>query len=74
MLSQWNSIIDTIMVQILSTLLYIVGANLVFDFQLSVGSVFAFITYSAYVTGPISAILNIGYLLSGIIPSTKKIL
>lgn len=72
MLNQWNSIIDTLMVEILSTLLYIVGANLVFDFQLSVGSIFAFITYSAYVTGPISAILNIGYLLSGIIPSTKR--
>lgn len=72
MLNQWNAIIDTIMVELLSTLLYIIGANLVFDFQLSVGSVFAFITYSAYVTGPISAILNIGYLLSGIIPSTKR--
>ena len=71
-LSQWNMIIDSIMVQLLSTLLYILGANLVFDLQLSVGSVFAFITYSAYVTGPISAILNIGYLLSGIIPSTKR--
>lgn len=72
MLSQWNMIVDSIMVQFLSTLLYILGANLVFDLQLSVGSVFAFITYSAYVTGPISAILNIGYLLSGIIPSTKR--
>ena len=72
MLSQWNMIVDNIMVQLLSTLLYILGANLVFDLQLSVGSVFAFITYSAYVTGPISAILNIGYLLSGIIPSTKR--
>lgn len=72
MLGQWNIIIDAIMVQFLSTLLYILGANLVFDLQLSVGSVFAFITYSAYVTGPISAILNIGYLLSGIIPSTKR--
>lgn len=72
MLSQWNMITDSIMVQFLSTLLYILGANLVFDLQLSVGSVFAFITYSAYVTGPISAILNIGYLLSGIIPSTKR--
>ncbi len=72
MLGQWNMITDTIMVQFLSTLLYILGANLVFDMQLSVGSVFAFITYSAYVTGPISAILNIGYLLSGIIPSTKR--
>ncbi|MDE7324063.1 MAG: ABC transporter ATP-binding protein/permease [Lachnospiraceae bacterium] len=72
MLSQWNMIVDGIMVQFLSTLLYILGANLVFDLKLSVGSVFAFITYSAYVTGPISAILNIGYLLSGIIPSTKR--
>ena len=71
-LSQWNNIIDTTLVQILVTVIYIIGANLVFKFQLSVGSVFAFITYSAYVTGPISAILNIGYLLSGIIPSTKR--
>ena len=71
-LSQWNNIIDTTLVQILVTVIYIIGANLVFKFQLSVGSVFAFITYSAYETGPISAILNIGYLLSGIIPSTKR--
>ena len=71
-LSQWNNIIDTTLVQILVTVIYIIGANLVFKFQLSVGSVFAFITYSAYVTGPISAVLNIGYLLSGIIPSTKR--
>ena len=72
MLGQWNTITDSLMVQFLPTLLYILGANLVFDLQLSVGSVFAFITYSSYVTGPISAILNIGYLLSGIIPSTKR--
>lgn len=72
MLSQWNIITDSIMVQLLSTVLYIVGGSLVFDLQLSVGSVFAFITYSSYVTGSISAILNIGYLLSGIIPSTKR--
>lgn len=72
MLSQLNSTIDTILVRILTTLIYIVGANMVFNMQLSVGNVFAFITYSSYVTGPISAILNIGYLLSGIIPSTKR--
>ena len=72
MLAQWNGITDNIIVHLLTSLIYIIGANLVFDMQLSVGSVFAFITYSAYVTGPISAILNIGYLLSGIIPSTKR--
>lgn len=71
-LSQWNNFTDIMLVQILVTLIYIVGSNLVFQLQLSVGSVFAFITYSTYVTGPISAILNIGYLLSGIIPSTKR--
>lgn len=74
MLNQWNVTTDLIMLQILSTVLYIVGANLVFNFQLSIGAVFAFITYSAYVTGPISAILNIGYLLSGIIPLQKDII
>ncbi|MDE7321415.1 MAG: ABC transporter ATP-binding protein/permease [Lachnospiraceae bacterium] len=72
MLSQWNSITDTMLVQLLAAVIYIVGSNLVFNLQLSIGSVFAFITYSTYVTGPISAILNIGYLLSGIIPSTKR--
>lgn len=39
MLSQWNIITDSIMVQLLSTVLYIVGGSLVFDLQLSVGSV-----------------------------------
>lgn len=72
MLSQWNLITDSVMVQLLSACLYIAGAELVFDMQLSVGSIFAFVTYSTYVTGPISTILNIGYLLSGIIPSTKR--
>lgn len=72
MLGVWNASIDTLMVQLLTMTLYIIGANLVFNLQLSVGSVFAFITYSSYVTSPISGILNIGYMLSGIIPSTKR--
>lgn len=72
MLSQWNMGIDSIIVQIMVMIIYIVGANLVFGMELTVGTVFAFITYSAYVTGPIAAILNIKYLLSGIIPSTKR--
>lgn len=72
MLNQWNYFTDKVLVQVLITLIYIIGSNYVFDLQLSVGSVFAFITYSTYVTGPISAILNIGYLMSGIIPSTKR--
>ena len=72
MLGQWNAGTDAIMLQVLSTLVYLLGAWLVFDFQLSVGSVFAFLSYSSYVTGPVSDIVNIGCLLSGIIPSAKR--
>lgn len=38
MLSQWNNIMDTISVHLLTTLIYIVGSNLVFSLQLSVDS------------------------------------
>lgn len=72
MLEVWNISMDTLLIQLLLMVLYIIGADLVFGLQLSVGSVFAFITYSTYVTSPISGILNIGYMLSGIIPSTKR--
>lgn len=72
MLAELNNFADIMLIHILMAMLYIIGANLIFNMQLSVGNVFAFITYSSYVTGPISAILNIGYLLSGIIPSTKR--
>lgn len=67
-----NVIFDRMIVQLLIMILYIAGSNLVLNFELSIGSIFAFITYSTYVTSPISAILNIGYLLAGIIPSTKR--
>lgn len=72
MLGAWNKIIDVVMVQFLVMILYILGANLVFDLKLTIGSIFAFITYSNYVTTPISGIMNAGYMLSGIIPSTKR--
>lgn len=71
-IGQENLIADRALIYLLITLIYVIGANLVFDLQLSIGSVFAFITYSAYVTDPISSILNIGYLLAGIIPSAKR--
>lgn len=67
-----NTISDRAIVQMLTTILYIVGSSLVLNLEISVGSVFAFLTYSVFVTGPISAMLNIGYLLAGIIPSTKR--
>lgn len=56
----------------LRNLIYVLGAYLIIDTQLSVGGLFAFVTYSSYVTAPIGAIMNLGYSFSSIIPSAKR--
>lgn len=72
LVNEENQAADSLLVIILSTILYIVGAKMIFNYQLSIGSIFAFITYSSYVTNPISAIISIKYYLSGILPSAKR--
>ncbi|HEX2925346.1 MAG TPA: ABC transporter ATP-binding protein, partial [Ruminiclostridium sp.] len=67
-----NEFSETILFQLIVDLIYIVGAYLVFQNSLTVGEMFAFITYSTYVTGPISAILNIGYNFVNVIPAAKR--
>ncbi|ASA25342.1 ABC transporter ATP-binding protein [Paenibacillus donghaensis] len=72
-LSSWNNASELIMMQLITVLIYIIGARMTFNSELTVGSIVAFVTYISYVTIPISAIINIGYLFSGIIPSAKRL-
>lgn len=72
MISTWTGAVDNILIKFLQTCIYIVGATMVFKDNLTIGSVFAFLTYSSYVTDPIISILNISYLLAGVIPSAKR--
>ncbi|MGW8959762.1 ABC transporter ATP-binding protein [Paenibacillus sp. NPDC055715] len=72
MLDAWNTASESILLQLLIMLLYIMGANLIFRLELTVGGIFAFIAYSAYVTTPIFAILNIRYMLAEILPSAIR--
>ncbi|MBP2630651.1 MAG: hypothetical protein H6Q70_1279 [Firmicutes bacterium] len=67
-----NSISDYIMTQSLTCIVYIIGIFFVLDESMSIGSIFAFVTYIFYVTTPTSAILNIRYMLAGIVPSVKR--
>lgn len=67
-----NQSSEQVLSYLLSSLIYIFGAVFIFADKLSLGSVLAFITYATYVTAPISSILNIGFLLSGVIPSAKR--
>lgn len=68
-----NNVSEVLLSQIATNILYILGAYMIFNFDLTIGGLFAFITYTIYITGPISGILNIGYNFTNIIPSAKRL-
>lgn len=72
MLSEYNGCVDTLLLNVLQVLIYILGIYFIVNSGLSVGSIFAFVTYSGYVTEPVISILNILFLISGIVPSAKR--
>ncbi len=73
MLDAWNMIIEVILEWGVTCSLYIIGGYMVTRGEISVGDIFAFVAYSSYVTGPISAIMNLKFILSRIMPSAKRL-
>jgi ATP-binding cassette subfamily B protein len=71
-MDKFNECSESIVFQGINCALSILGAFMVFRNVLTIGGLFAFLTYSVYVIGPISAILNIGYNFSNVIPSAKR--
>ncbi len=71
-LNKINEASENVIFQCIVVMLYLFGAYLVFHNVFTVGGLFAFISYSSYVTAPISAILNIGYSFSDVLPSAKR--
>ncbi|WP_313562021.1 ABC transporter ATP-binding protein [Ruminiclostridium cellobioparum] len=71
-LDKINEYSESLVFHGINCVLYILGAYITFRNGLTIGGLFAFLTYSAYVIGPISAILNIGYNFSNVIPSAKR--
>lgn len=69
---EMNSSLDLFMMHALETILYIIGSYFIFQNSLSIGSLFAFITYSMQVMNPIASFLNLKYVLTGIIPSANR--
>lgn len=72
-LDKINEILETLIFQIIVNSLYIIGGYMLMRSNITVGSLLAFITYSTYVTSPISSILNIKYNFSNVIPSAKRL-
>lgn len=67
-----NDISEGVLTHIMTCIVYLVGGVLITHNSITIGSLFAFFTYSIYVTGPISSVLNIGYHFTSIIPSAKR--
>ncbi|GAB6086886.1 ABC transporter ATP-binding protein [Alkaliphilus crotonatoxidans] len=71
-MDKMNELSEMLIHQIIINTLTVMGALLAFNYDLTIGGVFAFITFSVYVTQPISAILNVAYSFSSILPSAKR--
>ena len=73
MLDAWNSFYEMLLEWSVTGILYILGGVLICNDSLTIGGVFAFISYSGYVTGPISMIMNLKFFLSQILPSARRL-
>ena len=74
MIDSWNEFFEVLFEWFIVGGIYILGGYLLISNRLSLGGVFAFISYSNFVTGPIAAIFNIKMLLAQLIPSAKRFL
>lgn len=68
-----NFVSETVLFEVLTYALYIFGGFLIAQDSLTVGGLFAFITYSTYITAPISSIIGLGYDFSTLLPSAKRL-
>ncbi len=73
MIDAWNTLWETLLEWSVTILLYLVGGLLICQGGLTIGSVFAFVSYSWYVTGPVSALLNLKMYFARILPSAKRL-
>lgn len=73
LLESVNNNIETALSWGVTGLLYILGGMQMAEGHLSLGGVFAFISYSDYVTDPIMMLLNLRIFFSTIIPSAERL-
>ena len=73
MIGAWNMFVEIFLGWFVSALLYVFGGMLLIHGKLSLGGLFAFISYSSYVTSPISAVLNAKLIMARIMPSARRL-
>lgn len=73
MIGGWNSFWEMLLEWSVTILLYVLGGWLICAGSLTIGAVFAFVSYSAYVTGPLSALINLKMYFARIFPSARRL-
>lgn len=72
-LDAWNTTAEIVLEWAVSISLYVIGGILLINGQLSLGALFAFLSYSNSVTAPIAAVLNFKMILARVIPSAERL-
>lgn len=73
MIEAWDSFGEMLLEWGVIILLYLLGGLFVCWGELTIGAVFAFISYSGFVTGPIGALINLKMYFARIMPSAKRL-
>lgn len=73
MLNAWNIFSESVIEWVIIGTLYVLGGIQIINGSMTIGGVFAFVSYSSYVTGPILAILNLRFMISYILPSARRL-
>lgn len=72
MLTYYRRFADSFFNDIWDLLIYLVGGFMIVKGELSIGSLFAFISYSSFVTIPLFSIFNIKLIFTGVLPSATR--
>lgn len=73
MIDGWNMFWETLLSWSVTILLYLLGGWLICTGSLTIGGVFAFASYSGFVTGPVSALINLKMYFARIMPSARRL-
>ena len=72
MIETWNIFGDAVLEWGVTILIYLVGGYLVFVGKISIGSVFAFVSYSSYVTRPVNSLIDLRMHFASVKPSAER--
>lgn len=72
LLNVYNMTCDGILLEFITILIYFLGGVFLCNNEITLGDIFAFSMYSMHVIAPLTMLMNIKYVVSGIIPSYER--